>query len=168
MRASREPSVLHVLSLSSVVFGLWLLLSGRWTPLFLFLGVLSTAVAVFLALRMEVVDEEGVPVVHLNWRILTYVPWLIWKVLKSNLAVARLILDPVLPISPKIGRIRGRQRTDLGRVIFANSITMTPGTVTVAVTGSDLQVHALYREALDGMEEGEMNRRIAALEKGGP
>jgi multicomponent Na+:H+ antiporter subunit E len=160
--------VVHVLSLSSVIFGMWLLLSGHWTPLFFFLGLLSTAVAVFFALRMEVVDDEGVPVLHLNWHILTYLPWLIWEVLKANVTVARIVLDPKLPISPGIARIRGKSQTDLGRVIFANSITMTPGTVTVGVSGTELQVHALVGDDLEGMEEGAMNRKVAMLERVGP
>ncbi len=157
--------MVNVLALSSVLFGLWLLLSGHYTPLFFFLGALSTAIAVFFAHRMDVFDEEGVPVVHLSRKIWTYIPWLVWEVARSNLAVALIVLRPKLEISPTLFRFRARQETDLGRVIMANSVTMTPGTITVAVTGRDLHVHALYREAVDGIEEGEMNRRVAELER---
>jgi multicomponent Na+:H+ antiporter subunit E len=157
--------LVHVLALTSVLFGLWLLLSGHYTPLFFFLGALSTAIATFFAHRMDVFDDEGVPVVHLTRKIWTYIPWLIWEVARSNLAVARIVLRPTLRISPTVVKFRARQQTDLGRVIMANSVTMTPGTITVAVTGSELHVHALYRQAVDGIEEGEMNRRVAELER---
>jgi multicomponent Na+:H+ antiporter subunit E len=155
----------HVISLGGVLFGLWVLLSGHFEPLLLFLGAVSTGVSVYIAARMDVVDQEGVPVVHLNRHFLTYLPWLVWEVWLCNVAVARIVLRPTLRISPTLIRFRARQRTDLGRVIMANSVTMTPGTITVAVTGEELHVHALYREAADGMEEGEMNRRVAAMER---
>lgn len=158
--------MVHILSLGSVIFGLWLLLSGHFTPWFFFLGLVSTAVAVFFALRMDVADEEGVPVAHLSLHFLTYLPWLVWEVVKSNVQMARIVLDPKLPIRPGIVRVKGKQRTDLGRVIFANSITMTPGTVTIAVVGEELQVHGITEVGLADLEDGEMNRRCAQLERG--
>lgn len=155
----------NLIALTGVLFALWLLLSGHYTPWFLFLGAGSTIVSVYIAHRMDVADEEGVPVIHLTLRIVTYVPWLIWEVLKSNFTVARIVLSPGLPISPTVTRFRALQKTDLGRVIMANSVTMTPGTVTVAVTGEDLHVHALYGGAVEGIEDGPMNRRVAGLER---
>lgn len=157
--------MLHAITLGGVLFGLWLLLSGHYTPLFFFLGAISTGIAVLFAVRMDVADQEGVPVIHLSRRIWTYIPWLIWEVARANLAVALVVLRPKLRISPTVVRFQARQNTDLGRVIMANSVTMTPGTITVAVTGRELHVHALYRDAADGMEEGEMNRRVAELER---
>lgn len=155
----------YLISLGGVLFGLWVLLSGHFEPLLLFLGVVSTAVSVYIAWRMDVVDHEGVPVLHLNMRFFTYLPWLVWEVWLCNVAVARVVLRPKLRISPTLIRFKAAQRTELGRVIMANSVTMTPGTITVAVTGDELHVHALYREASDGMEEGEMNRRVAEMER---
>ena len=157
--------MVHVVALSGVLFALWLLLSGHYTPLFFILGAISTAISVFFAHRMDVFDEEGVPVIHLSRKIWTYLPWLVWEVARSNVAVARIVLSPSMRISPTVIRFRARQRTDLGRVIMANSVTMTPGTITVAVAGNDLHVHALYRAAIDGIEEGVMNRKVAELER---
>lgn len=155
----------HVITLCAAVFGLWLLLSGHYTPLFFFLGGVSTAVSVWFALRMEIADQEGVPVVHVGPRLVTYIPWLIWEVFRSNVAVAAIVLSPAMRINPIVTHFRAKQRTVLGRVIMANSVTMTPGTITVAVTGDVLHIHALYRSAVDGIEEGPMNRRVAALER---
>jgi len=165
MSRPAKPSASNVLTLSVVVYAVWLLLSGHYTPFLLIIGLVSTAFVVFIAMRMEVIDDEGVPVFHLTGRIFNYLPWLVVEIVRSNLAVTRIILDPGLPIRPGLVKVRGLQRTDLGRVIFANSITLTPGTVTVAVTGDNLHVHALVEESASGMDDGEMNRRVASLER---
>lgn len=154
---------MRVLTLGGSLFAVWLLLSGHLEPLLLGLGLLSCALVVVIAVRMDVVDHEGVPV-HLTRHLLAYLPWLVKEMVKANLAVMRVVLSPALPISPTIVRFRGLQKTDLGRVIFANSITLTPGTITVGVRGEELIVHALVSGFVDGMEEGDMNRRVAALE----
>ncbi|MQA89031.1 MAG: cation transporter [Gemmatimonas sp.] len=158
----------QILALAVAIYAMWLVLSGHYTGLLLALGVVSTVGVVLVTIRMDLLDHEGVPLLHLTARVWTYIPWLIVEVVKSNLAATRVILDPKLPISPTIVRFRGKPHTDLGRFIFANSITLTPGTITVAVTGADFHVHALFWEAIDGIEEGEMNRRVRALEKGLP
>jgi multicomponent Na+:H+ antiporter subunit E len=155
----------EVLTLGAAVYAVWLLLSGHYTVFLLTIGFVCTLLVVYVALRMRVVDHEGVPLTQLNFTMITYLPWLCVEVVKSNLAVARIVLSPRLPISPTLVRFRGMQRTDLGRFIFANSITLTPGTITLLVHQTQFEVHALYRGALDGIEEGEMNRRVAAMER---
>lgn len=154
---------MRVITLGGSLFAVWVLLSGHFEPLLLGLGLLSCVLVVSIAIRMDVVDHEGVPV-QLGRRLLFYIPWLVKEIVKANLAVMRVVLSPALPISPAIVRFRGLQKTDLGRVIFANSITLTPGTITVGVRGEELTVHALVSGFVDGMEEGDMNRRVAALE----
>lgn len=166
MRKAR--SAVDIAALGAVVYGLWLILSGHYTPWLLGMGLVATILVVYVAYRMDVVDHEGVPIIHLSLRIIGYSFWLIGEVVKSNLAATRIVLSPTMRISPTVVRFRGQQRSDLGKVIFANSITLTPGTVTVAVKGQDFYVHALFEEAVDGIEEGEMNRRVAQLEEGVP
>lgn len=146
-----------------VLFAVWLLLSGHFDPLFIVFGVLTCTVAVWVCARMGVVDRESLPV-HLVGRAAGYVPWLAWEVFKSNLRVARIILAPRPRLDPSIVHFRASQRTDLGRFIYANSITLTPGTVTTGVAGDDLEVHAIVQSEIDGSEENDMNRRVAALE----
>ena len=160
--------MLRALGLGGLLFGFWLLLSGHYTPLLISLGVGATALVVYIAMRMDVVDQEGVPL-HLGGRLWLYLPWLFKEILVSNIEVARIILDPKLPISPTMVRFRGSQKTDLGRAIYANSITLTPGTITTGVDGSELEVHSLthidlaHRE----LEEDEMDRRCTWVEQGG-
>ena len=146
-----------------VLFAVWLLLSGHFDPLFIVFGVLTCTAAVWVCARMGVVDRESLPV-HLVGRAAGYVPWLAWEVFKSNLRVARIILAPRPRLDPSIVHFRASQRTDLGRFIYANSITLTPGTVTTGVAGDDLEVHAIVQSEIDGSEENDMNRRVAALE----
>ncbi len=155
--------MIHATSLSAVLFGVWLLLSGHYTPLLLGLGGVSTLLVVAISLRMDVVDHEGHPL-HLGLRILWYWPWLMVQVLRANVDVARRVLSPSLPISPRMFKVRATQRTDLGRVIYANSITLTPGTVSVELEGSVILVHALTAEAAEDLREGTMNRLVVGVE----
>lgn len=153
----------HAISLSAVLFGVWLLLSGHYTPFLLGLGGISTILVVAIALRMDVVDHEGHPV-HLGLRILGYWLWLIVQIIWANVDVARRVLSPSLRISPRMLRVRAMQRTELGRVIYANSITLTPGTVSVELEGTEILVHALSAEAADDLRGGAMSRMVTSME----
>ena len=153
----------HAVSLALVSYGLWLLLSGHYNALLLSLGVVSILVVVMIALRMDVIDREGHPI-HLTIKVLPYWAWLGWEIIKSNLDVARRILSPTLPISPTVLRVKASQRSALGKVIYANSITLTPGTVSINIEANEIEVHALTREAAASLRAGEMNRRVAGLE----
>lgn len=154
--------MMRSLSLFLVLFTLWLLLSGHYTPLLLALGVVSCLISVYIARRMDVVDREGHPV-HLSLRLFTYIPWLAWETLKSNIAVARLILNPRMPISPTVFKVRVSQTGDLGKVIYANSITLTPGTVSMSIDGDEILVHSITQEAEADLMSGEMDRRVTRM-----
>lgn len=144
----------------------WLLWSGHYNTLLLSLGAVSLAIVVAISLRMKIVDEEGAPV-QLPLRLVPYLPWLVLEIVKANVDVALRILRPGLPISPRLIRVRAGQRTDLGRVIYANSITLTPGTVSIDTDGDDITVHALTRGAAEGVLSGAMDRRVRRVEGGG-
>ena len=163
---SGEGAILtHAISLSVVLFALWLLMSGHYEPLIIGLGVASCIFVALIAHRMDVADREGHPI-HLTWRSLVYWPWLLWEIVKSNIDVARVILDPKLPISPRVIKVKASQADDLGHVIYANSITLTPGTVSIDVQGSVIEVHALTRALAEGLETGEMDRRVSGMAGG--
>ena len=153
----------HAISLGIVLGVLWLLLSGHFTLLLLSLGFCSVAFVVFLALRMEVVDHEGHPI-HLNIRAtINYWLWLLKAIFLANIDVCRRILTPGLPISPTIIDIESTTDDDLLHVIYANSITLTPGTVSMSVDGNIIKVHALTQEGAAELQAGEMNRRVNFL-----
>lgn len=157
--------MLHTLSLGGMLFATWLVLSGHYDPLLIVLGLASCAVVLFVIHRMDVIDREGHPV-HLTWRFALYLPWLTAEIAKANIDVARRILPGGPGIGPTMLRVRATQGTDLGRVIFANSITLTPGTVSVEVDEDGILVHALSREAADGLAAGGMDRRVTRVSGG--
>ncbi len=155
--------MVHAISLALVLFALWLLLSGHYVPLLIGLGALSVLLGVTIALRMDVVDREGHPI-HLSPKALLYWSWLAWEIVKSNVDVARRILSPTLPISPTVIRLKASQNSELGKVIYANSITLTPGTVSIDIDGDKIEVHALTREAAQALRTGDMDRRVTRFE----
>jgi multicomponent Na+:H+ antiporter subunit E len=91
-------------------------------------------------------------------------PWLLWEIAKANVDVARRVLSRRPAIAPSLLRVRAGQRGDLGRAIYANSITLTPGTVSIEVAGDEITVHALTAEAADGLRTGEMDRKVTDYE----
>ena len=153
----------HAIGLVVLLAAVWLLWSGHYGLLLLGLGAVSLALVLWLSLRMRIVDEEGAPI-HLPLRLLLYLPWLVVEIVKANVDVALRIVRPGLPISPRLIRVRAGQHTDVGRVIYANSITLTPGTVTIDTEGDDITVHALTREAAEGVLSGAMDRRVRRIE----
>jgi multicomponent Na+:H+ antiporter subunit E len=154
----------HPFNLSLFLFAVWLLLSGHYTPLLLTLGLLSTLLVVFIATRAELVDHE-MQVVLIKPGVLLYWFWLAGEIIKANIDVCRRILDPRLPISPRMIQVRAGQQTELGRVTYANSITLVPGTVTVSVEGDMFKVHALTRETAEDLKGGELDRRVQDVEQ---
>jgi multicomponent Na+:H+ antiporter subunit E len=142
----------------------WLLNSGHYTPLIIGFGVASSLLVVFLSWRMGIVDREGMPV-HLLPRATVYAPWLFKEIFTANVDVAKRVLTPFEPnISPRLFDTGVTQKTDLGRVIYANSITLTPGTVSIGVKGSYIAVHAIAEDVADGLQEGGMDKKVTWLE----
>lgn len=138
-------------------------MSGIFEPLILILGVFSCALVVVIAMRMDVIDHEAVPV-HITFKALLYWPWLLWEIVKANIDVTKRVLGFAM-ISPTMVRIKATQRSDLGIVIFANSITLTPGTISIDVDEDGyILVHALSRDGTEGLEGGDMDRRVTELE----
>jgi multicomponent Na+:H+ antiporter subunit E len=157
--------VLHTLGLGFASAVLWLLLSGYlYNPLLLGLGGGSVVIVVYYAHRMDVIDHEGHPLHHLSWRAISYWIWLMWEIVVANFQIARVILSSKMPINPHLIDVNASQSTELGHVIYANSITLTPGTVTVDVEGGVLHVHALTQSTADGLMSGEMDRRVTDME----
>ena len=153
----------RTLILFVILLAIWLLWSGHYTPLLLSLGVGSCAFVAWVAWRMGLVDREGVPI-EIVPRMLLYLPYLALEIVKANLDVARRIVSPRMPIDPRVFRTTASQKTDLGRTIYANSITLTPGTVSIDIEGDEITVHALTGSAQAGVENDEMNRRVVRVE----
>lgn len=157
-----ENKMTRSVTLFLLLFVTWLLLSGYFTPLLLILGLASCGIAVYIGHRMDVVDHEGHPI-HLYPRLLNYIPWLTVETVKSNIAVAKIILKKDMPISPVVFRVKSTQKGDVGKMIFANSITLTPGTISMSVDDDSILVHSITQEAADDLLSGEMDRRVTRM-----
>jgi len=159
----RGPILFYSISALAVLYLFWLLLSGYFTAFLLVAGMGCALAVIWFAHRIDLIDHEGHPI-EFGWRALTYWPWLIKEIVKSAWQVTRIILHPKLPISPVLVRFKPGQKTAVGLVTHANSITLTPGTLTVEVTPEEIVVHALTREGAEGVLSGEMDRRVSAFE----
>lgn len=156
----------HTLILAITLVLLWMALSGFFTPLMLGFGVFSIVLVLVISHRMDVVDQEGHPLHLRPHRLLLFWVWLLKEIVVSNLMVARLILSPKLPISPTLTRVNVRRLSIVGQVTFGNSITLTPGSLTVELEPGIATVHTLTRETADGLADSSLGERLAAVEEG--
>ncbi len=159
--------MIRVLSLAAVLFVFWLLLSGHYTPFLVVSGAIASLFIGWLGSVLGYADEEGHPI-ELVLRGLLYWPWLIKEAIKSAFEVSAIVVNPSLPISPQLLRVKTSQKTSVGVTTYANSITLTPGTITVEVNRreNEFLVHALTKAGADGLVAGEMDRRVTRMEGG--
>ena len=144
----------------------WIINSGFFKPLLLGLGVASVAFVLLLIYRMKKRDGESFPLIMPAIKLPGYLLWMMGQIIASNIDVARRVWLGPKSISPVIFTLQADQKTQVGKVLYANSITMTPGTVTLFVRDNKLEVHALTKSAADDLKKGEMNRRVKSLEEG--
>ena len=159
--------MLYFVSSVLVTYAFWLVLSGHFTTTLMIIGAVSSVGVVALASRMAVIDREGHPI-YLFVRATWYWPWLIWQILKSGLDVSRIIVTPSLPISPTLINVKSSQKTAVGIVTYANSITLTPGTVSVEVEDNEITVHAITRDGAISLAAGDMDRKVTRFEGKAP
>jgi multicomponent Na+:H+ antiporter subunit E len=147
--------------------GLWLLLSGYFhNPLLLGLGAASALFSAWLAMRANVLDNDSVPMGLLPG-ILFYWLWLAGEIGKANLIVMRQALAVEPKLSPKFFLVPNPPKSDVGKATFANSITLTPGTVSVDLRENEILVHGLTEGLCDVAAITDMGERIARCERKG-
>lgn len=152
----------QTISLFLLLLVFWLVNSGHYTPLILGLGLASIILVVVVARRMNVVDEESLPL-HLTRELPNYYLWLLKELAISNFQVVRTIWQFGKNLDPAMETIEITQNSDIGRVILANSISLTPGTITTAITVESITVHALDRSSIDALKTGDMGARIRRM-----
>lgn len=151
---------LHGLALAAALTVLWWVLSGHTEPLILAFGALSILIGVGLGARMGLLDREGAPYESLHRRV-AYWLWLGGEVAKANVAVVKLALRPDIDITPRLVRLPARQTSALGVAVFANSITLTPGTVSVDIEDDAILAHAIDGSIADFEGANDMGARVA-------
>ena len=151
------------ITLFIVLFGFWLLMSGYYTPLILSLGVISCLLCVYLTIKGKFLDNETLPIYFFP-RLIQYTIWLIKEILKSNIQTAKVII--MKSEEPELFSVKATQKTNEGKVTYANSITLTPGTVTTQIKNDIFEVHALTKDFGDDVRSSEMDKMVTWLEKG--
>ena len=151
------------ITLFIVLFGFWLLMSGYYTPLILSLGVISCLLCVYLTIKGKFLDNETLPIYFFP-RLIQYTFWLIKEILKSNITTAKVII--LKSEEPELFSVKASQKTNEGKVTYANSITLTPGTVTTQIKNDIFEVHALTKDFGDDVRSSDMDKMVTWLEKG--
>ena len=151
------------ITLFIILFGFWLLMSGYYTPLILSLGVISCLLCVYLTIKGKFLDDETLPIYFFP-RLIQYTFWLIKEILKSNITTAKVII--MKSEEPELFSVKASQKTNEGKVTYANSITLTPGTVTTQIKNDIFEVHALTKDFGDDVRSSDMDKMVTWLEKG--
>ena len=144
----------------------WWLLSGQTRLFLLICGLVVCLGTAVISSRMALLDEESQPLGMVP-RLLAFVPWLFWQVLVSNWDVVKRVWTPGLDIQPCIVKAPMSLKNGFAQATYANSITLTPGTVTIDTEAADgYLVHALHQPAADGLLTGDMHARVKRVEGG--
>ena len=164
-----KNSTLHAILLFFLLCVVWYFWSGKTgietkgERLILYFGLGSVLTTLWVSKRLQVVDEEGQP---LNARIPVYLLWLVKEIIVANIdVIGRILSTKKDAVYPTWIRVPAKQKTRLGKVIFANSITLTPGTVSVEMEDGSILVNAVSKEGAESLiDGGEMGAKVCALE----
>ena len=148
------------------LFALWLLMSGIYKPLIIGFGVFSSVLCVWIIHRLELLDEKSAFQDLALFSTLKYVFWLIVEIGKADWAVTKLIISQDPQVRQRLISVPATQHSDFAKTLFANSITLTPGTITTNVDADILIVHAIQSDGADDLEAGAMDARVSRFEKG--
>ena len=149
-----------------ILFTFWLLLSGHFDLLHLTLGVICALLVTGISHQL-LIGEAGLSTGFGQvFRFFRYLPWLLYQIAVANIDVAYRVLHPKMPIDPVIVTFKGNLRTDFGKVLFANSITLTPGTVTIDIEQNEFTVHAITASAVEALPK--MQAEVRRVEASSP
>ncbi|MBL0319947.1 MAG: Na+/H+ antiporter subunit E [Alphaproteobacteria bacterium] len=161
-RHPRFQRVFRIATWIAVLFGTWFILSGHKTPVMLLAGFVTSLLATRVLYRLNQTFDQ--PLDHgLSYKIFAYSRWLLKSIILSAWDVTWRVWQIKPSICPQMEWVPANQKTHLGLAIFGNSITLTPGTVTIAVQPGRLLVHSLTKEGMDDLVEGTMNRKIEMM-----
>jgi multicomponent Na+:H+ antiporter subunit E len=147
-----------------LLIALWLLMSGVYKPLVIGFGVLSVAAVLAIIRRMDDIDGARIDLRLHPLRLFSYFGWLLVEIAKANWAVTKVVLSPKMTMRQHLFMVPRSQKTDTGQVIFGNSITLTPGTITIETEGEEFIVHALNYSPDDDAALADMDRRVTQTE----
>lgn len=146
------------------MFLFWILLSGEFTFILITSGIVASLIVAYLSHDIFIGKADIKSETGRVFRFFRYLPWLLWQIILCNLEIAYLVLNPKPLVDPQLVRFKPDAKTDLGIVTLANSITLTPGTVTVEANREEFVVHAIWQKSAEGIINGEMQQRVKEIE----
>lgn len=153
---------MHIGKWAGLLSIFWLLLSGYIEPLLLSFGVISIVIVLFVLKRMDAVDKEPMTV-NINHKTFRYFIWLIAQIAQSSLHVTKLVWGASDKLSPTLAKLPIDTASPKHHVLYANSITLTPGTLCVDLKSNEITVHALQEASIDSLGEGKMESKITQM-----
>ena len=142
---------------TTALFVIWVMLSGKFDLIHLGLGLALS----FLVAWVNSGHSPFVPRFRIWGKIAWYLPWLFTRIVSSSLHITKLILDPRLPIHPRLIRYESKLIEPPAVVLLGNSITLTPGTITAEVNGQVLLVHAMDEVSGEDVTSRRLEAKIA-------
>ena len=158
-------TIKYLTSWSLILSAFWLVLSGFIKPLLLSFGVASVALVVFLIHRMNDNDSEEQKLA-LNLSFIKYIVWLTGQIVLSSVQVTKLVWGKNAELSPATAKLPIDKIPKRSRVLYANSITLTPGTLSIDLDDEHVTVHALHKSSIKELRHGEMTEQIYSESKG--
>jgi len=147
-----------------IMFAFWILLSGEYNPIMISSGIVSSLFVAYLSHDLLIGKTD----IRLNMiriiKFVAYLPWLFWSIVLANIDLAYRTLHPKMPINPRTIRLKNNFRTEMGVVTLANSITLTPGSVTIDANKDEFVVHIIEEGVAESLMSGEMQRRVKRIE----
>jgi multicomponent Na+:H+ antiporter subunit E len=159
----RKTAFQNFIGTGIILFAFWVLLSGQFDAFHLTLGAICSSLVAYLYHDLLFANVRVGDMRIVIGRFIAYIPWLLYQILMSNIHVASLVLRPKMPIDPKIVTFKTKLETDVSCVTLANSITLTPGTITMEIRDGVYYVHALSKKVADELRAGEMEDRVAHI-----
>ena len=158
---------MYPIAIFLLLFGIWIIFSGQFDPFHLAMGLVSALFVPLISSSFLFLDRDRSAGQRLGEmiRIPGYLAWILYKIFQANLHILKLALTPgdLKGVEPSMVKVKTNLKTDFGRYVLANSITLTPGTITVLMEGDELLVHSISEETDAGLRDGTMEQRIAEV-----
>jgi len=141
----------------------WFMLSGHFTVIIVTSAVMYSLIAAYFTYNYFL-EEISITGIKRIFKFIAYLPWLFWEIIMANLQVAYIVLSPKMPISPELVETETNLKTDYGKTALGNSITLTPGTVTIEIEDSKILVHAITKEHAQDIRNKDIEKKILRIE----
>tara|TARA_B100001029_G_C14889397_1_gene354518 strand:- start:261 stop:743 length:483 start_codon:yes stop_codon:yes gene_type:complete len=147
-----------------IMFAFWILLSGKFSFILFLSGFISSLLVSYMSNDLLIGNGDIKLGFIRTIKFIRFLPWLLWQIVLANIDLALRTLHPKMPINPILINIKNNLKSDLGMVILANSITLTPGTVTIDVNENEFLIHVISEKAAQSLISGEMQARVKKIE----